>query len=125
MVERDVAVPASLQTQGTKTQLLLGTGRAEWASTVVENFSGTNSFLFIINSEAIVPFPLLPISEAGSHSPVRITQIRLNSKGDVGRLECMRHPQGVPRCAAHRAQEKPDTVLVCLDFQCLASGEGP
>ena len=44
-----------------------------------------------MNSEVIVTFPLLPISEAGSHSQIRTTKIRLNSSGGVGRLEYVRH----------------------------------
>lgn len=166
-------VHISLWNRGTNTQFMLGIGRESG----LQQFLGTTFqeliHFLIIHSEVIVTFPLLPISEAGSHSHRRITKIRLNSKGGVGRLEYVRHlrgvlcrpalrsitvwPDGYPGRAKHgctpsrcwtchlptseekknknsygyRKKNPPwfgswcDTVLLCLDFHCLAWGEGP
>lgn len=81
--------------QGTNAQFTLGIVRESG----LRQFLGTTFqeliHVLIIHSEVIVTFPLLPISGAGSHSHIRITKIRLNSKGGVGRLEYMRHLRGV------------------------------
>lgn len=74
---------------------MLGIGRENR----IQQFSRTTfqeliDFL-IINSKAIVTFPLVPISEAGSRSHIRIKNIRLHSEGVVGRLEYECHVQGV------------------------------
>jgi len=83
----NLMVPASLPTRGTGAQFLLGIGRVEQPSPLEKNnSSGTNSFLMIIHSEAIVPFPFLPISEAGSHCPVKNNR---DKPWSAGRCPCL------------------------------------